>query len=123
MIRIPFDREKEIQNYIENNIELFFGNVIFLPGDFYIYTPNAFTPDGDGVNDVFQISGGNIIDMECLIFNRWGQVIHSLDSPEDFWNGTYQGFPCQDGTYIWKLKYTDFNNKKYELSGHINLIR
>ena len=36
MIRIPFDREKEIQNYIENNIELFFGNVIFLPGDFYI---------------------------------------------------------------------------------------
>ena len=91
--------------------------------DAVVYIPNTFTPDNDGVNDVFQISGGNIITMECLIFNRWGQVIHSLDSPGDFWNGTYEGFPCQDGTYIWKLKYTDFNNKKYELSGHINLIR
>ena len=85
--------------------------------------PNTFTPDNDGINDVFEISGGNLLEMECLIFNRWGEIIHTMKSPNDHWNGTYNGVNCQDGTYIWKLIYTDFTNKEYELSGHVNLIR
>ena len=91
--------------------------------DAVVYVPNTFTPDNDGVNDVFQVSGGNIMEMECLIFNRWGEIIHTMESPNEYWNGNYNGAPCQDGTYSWKLRYTDFTNKEYELTGHINLIR
>ena len=91
--------------------------------DAVVYVPNTFTPDNDGINDVFEISGGNLLEMECLIFNRWGELIHTMKSPNDHWNGTYNGVNCQDGTYIWKLIYTDFTNKEYELSGHVNLIR
>ena len=39
--------------------------------DAVVYVPNTFTPDNDGINDVFEISGGNLLEMECLIFNRW----------------------------------------------------
>ena len=91
--------------------------------DAVVYVPNTFTPNNDGINDVFEISGGNLLEMECLIFNRWGEIIHTMKSPNDHWNGTYNGVNCQDGTYIWKLIYTDFTNKEYELSGHVNLIR
>ena len=91
--------------------------------DAVVYVPNTFTPDNDGMNDVFEVSGGNLLEMKCLIFNRWGQLIHTMNSPNESWNGTFNGAKCQDGTYIWKLIYTDFTYKEYELSGHVNLIR
>jgi gliding motility-associated-like protein len=61
--------------------------------------------------------------MECLIFNRWGELIHTLNSIEESWDGTYNGSDCQDGTYTWKLKYKDFVGGKSEITGHVNLIR
>jgi gliding motility-associated-like protein len=91
--------------------------------DAVVYVPNTFTPDNNGLNETFQISGGNLKEMECLIFNRWGELLHTMSEPYQTWDGTYLGKPCQDGTYIWKLTYTDFVNKQYQLSGHVNLIR
>jgi gliding motility-associated-like protein len=85
--------------------------------------PNTFTPDNNGLNETFQISGGNLKEMECLIFNRWGELLYTMSETYQSWDGTYMGKPCQDGTYIWKLTYTDFVNKQYQLSGHVNLIR
>ena len=88
-----------------------------------VYVPNAFIPDANGINDVFQVYGGNIKEMECLIFNRWGELICTLRSTSDFWDGTYRGKQCQDGTYTWKLTYLDFLDDKYQLTGHVNLLR
>jgi gliding motility-associated-like protein len=88
-----------------------------------VYVPNTFIPDNNGKNDVFQVYGGNIKEMECLIFNRWGELITTLSSTTDFWDGTYKGLPCPDGTYTWKLIYKDFLNDKYQLNGHVNLLR
>jgi gliding motility-associated-like protein len=61
--------------------------------------------------------------MECLIFNRWGELIKTLNSTEEFWDGTYRGRVCQDGTYTWKLTYVDFLNHKHQLTGHVNLLK
>lgn len=91
--------------------------------DAAVYVPNTFTPNNDGMNDVFQVSGGNLVEMECLIFNRWGELVYTLDSPYQVWDGSFNGIKCQDGTYVWKLTYTDFTNDQYQISGHVNLLR
>jgi gliding motility-associated-like protein len=95
-------------------------NISYRPA---IYVPNTFIPDGNNVNEVFKIYGGNIKEMECEIFNRWGELIYTLNSVNDFWDGTYKGKICQDGTYTWKLNFQDFQYRKYQLTGHVNLLR
>ncbi|MFM6933918.1 MAG: PKD domain-containing protein [Flavobacteriales bacterium] len=91
--------------------------------DPFIYVPNTFTPDGDEHNNEFRPILGNIREFEMLIFDRWGEIVYEMTSTEDYWDGTYNKRPCQDGTYVWKLKYTDFANNKKEITGHINLLR
>ena len=88
-----------------------------------IYVPNTFIPDGNGTNDLFGAYGGNIKEMELIIFNRWGELIKTLTSLSDFWDGTYEGLPCPDGAYTWKLNYLDKQERKYTLTGHVILIR
>jgi gliding motility-associated-like protein len=91
--------------------------------DAIVYVPNTFIPDDDEVNDLFKVYGGNIKEMQCLIFNRWGERIATLNSTDEYWDGTYKGIKCQDGTYTWKLTYTDFLYHTYQLTGHVNLLR
>lgn len=90
-----------------------------------LYVPNTFTPGDDplGVNDLFFAQGGNIAHFEMEIFNRWGELIHRLESLSDTWDGTYNGAPCQDGTYTWKAKITSFTNEVTIHVGHVNLLR
>jgi len=89
-----------------------------------IWVPNTFTPsDGDEHNPFFKAEGGNIKTFEMLIFNRWGQLIYTLNDLSESWDGTYEGTPCQDGTYVWKVTLTDFNDVEQELTGHVNLLR
>ncbi len=95
-------------------------NISYKPA---IYVPNTFIPDGNSINEVFKVYGGNIKEMECLIFNRWGELIYTLKSIDDYWDGTFSGEICQDGTYTWKLNYQDFQFRRYQLTGHVNLLR
>lgn len=88
-----------------------------------IYVPNTFIPDGNGRNDLFGVFGGNISSMEMDIFNRWGELIYTLHSIDDRWDGSYGGNKCPDGVYTWKLVYSDTQYKKNELSGHVVLLR
>lgn len=89
-----------------------------------VYVPNTFTPGGkDDINPVFKAYGGNVNTFEMLIFNRWGEVIHTLDEFTDSWDGTFNGVDCQDGTYVWKATFTDFQDQEYTLEGHVNLLR
>ena len=97
-----------------------FVNITYRPA---IYVPNTFIPDGNNTNEVFKVYGGNIKEMECLIFNRWGELVYTLKSTNDFWDGTFKGKICQDGTYTWKLKFQDFQLRTYQLTGHVNLLR
>lgn len=88
-----------------------------------IYVPNSFTPDGDGNNDYFSVVAGNIKEFHLLIFDRWGELIFESYDVNGVWDGTYGNEICKDGTYIWKIVYKDTENKKYNLVGHVNLLR
>lgn len=88
-----------------------------------LYVPNTFTPGQGQVNPFFKAEGGNIKTFEMLIFNRWGELICTLESIDEHWDGTYEGNNCQDGTYVWKIRITDFNDSEQYYVGHVNLLR
>lgn len=104
---------------------------------FAVWVPNAFTPNGDGVNDLFYfISLNQLEDVNFDIFNRYGERIHSayaktLDSSnqqeiiETFaWDGTYKGSKVPTGTYIYRLSYKRLGNTRvYDTTGTINVIQ
>ena len=90
-----------------------------------VYIPNAFTPqDPDGINDVFQVVGQNLEEIEMYIFNRWGELIYEIHHIDDSWDGTYLGEPCQQDAYVWFLKYRFVGNSFFEeIRGHVTLVR
>lgn len=69
-----------------------------------MYVPNAFTPNGDGVNETFAPKGQSITTFNMKIFNRWGELLYETDSMEQGWDGTYQGAQSQQDVYIYKIQ-------------------
>ena len=90
-------------------------------GDLFI--PTAFTPNGDGENDMLFIRGGNIIEMTFMIFNQWGEEVFISQDQSTGWDGTMQGVCVQNGTYTYLLEYLDDNNVKRNLAGHVTVIK
>ena len=89
----------------------------------YIYLPNSFTPDGDGLNEYFYGRFIGLMSARFYIFNRWGEEIFFSDQLNFVWDATYEGIPVQDGTYTWYLIYEIEKGIYEDLSGHVNVIR
>ena len=70
-----------------------------------VFVPNTFTPNGDGINELFEWKSGTDIDARMKIFNRWGELIFSSEDQRQFWNGTWQGQPCPSTMYAWRLEF------------------
>jgi len=90
------------------------------------YIPNAFTPNGDGLNDYFRIFGlppENITQFNFQIFNRWGQVVYSSKDILSGWDGMLGGTICPEGDYTWVIFYEDNNRIKTSNKGTITLLR
>ena len=99
-------------------------NIVIVEKPYAIYAPNAFSPDGDGLNDVFNVTGQGIIDFEMEIFNRWGQMVFKSYTLEDKWDGTFRGKDLPTGTYVYKIKIISYGeNQKTVQSGTISLVR
>jgi gliding motility-associated-like protein len=90
-----------------------------------ISVPNAFTPNNDGLNDVFKprfICSLN--NYSCKIFNRWGQLIFESHNTDQGWNGYFQNQIQPSGTYVWMIQYQDlYSGKNVTKEGTIVLIR
>jgi len=99
----------------EDSVHIYYDPILFVP--------NTFTPDNDEFNNSFFALGGNTNTFEIFIFDRWGELVFTSRDINIGWDATYKGHNCQDGTYIWKIKLTDFNDKVYQHVGHINLLR
>jgi gliding motility-associated-like protein len=94
--------------------------------EFNVYVPNAFTPDGDGLNEFFTISGTAIVEADLEIFDRWGASLYwgeNLAPLTKGWDGNFNGGPVPQGTYAYRLVIRDVFNLVHEYHGHINLIR
>lgn len=88
-----------------------------------ILIPNAFTPNGDGINDLFRIPAGVKIDMESFsIYNRWGNKVFTTHKRYDGWDGNYNGKKSAPGTYIYIINGKK-NNKTTQIKGFVTLIR
>jgi gliding motility-associated-like protein len=86
--------------------------------------PNVFTPNGDGVNDVYAPNAHGLKTIDCTIYDRWGAKVIDLDMNLQFWDGyTTSGIACTAGTYFYVIKATDVNSKSYNLKGYIQLIK
>ena len=90
-----------------------------------VYLPNSFTPDGDGLNDVFPPHGINITSNEYLfmIFNRWGELLFESKEPLEAWDGKYRGKLVPNDVYIWKLEYVDDNGDLQNQIGNVTIVR
>lgn len=90
------------------------------------WVPNAFTPNGDGVNEGFNIQGEYIVDVELSIFNRWGaRIFQSSGKSNRPWDGSIEGESqlAQEGTYVYQVKVIDVWGKQHEKVGHVHLVR
>ncbi len=98
--------------------------VLFALPDEHFVVANAFTPNGDGLNDCFQ--AGEPVDKDFLdfrIFNRWGELVFFSQDGDMCWDGTYRGKPQELGSYIVVLRMVDLNGKEVERSSSLTLIR
>lgn len=102
-------------------------HTVIINGEIFIYVPNAFTPDNDGLNDFFGPVGDGISmdGYEFQIFNRWGELIFSADRPGIFWDGSYKGMELvPEGVYVWKLIAKDiWEGEVQEYIGHVTVVR
>jgi len=91
-----------------------------------LYIPNAFTPDGDGINDVFKpiYTGLSIVDCRLSIFDRWGGTVFTTDDISNGWDGNKNDNPCPGGVYVYKIIFTvDGVQGKQERAGTMMLVR
>ncbi len=88
-----------------------------------VFVPNAFTPNADQMNDGFRAIPVSVDKYEMHIFNRWGEKLWSTSKLDESWNGEYLGQKAQAGVYMYRLKFTDFENREYYKSGTFHLLR
>lgn len=96
--------------------------VFFVKPDMYV--PSAFTPNGDGKNDLFApiLLGMRSLD-NFSVYNRWGQQVYSGSGKNVGWDGTLAGRPQDPATYVWYAEGTDYLNNVIKKKGYVVLIR
>ena len=91
-------------------------------GDFFI--PNAFTPNGDGKNDVFKAYGSSIREIDLKIFNQWGQLVFESQDAQKGWDGYYGGRLQAAGVYLYAVRVVLYGQAETIFrKGSLNLIR
>ena len=91
------------------------------------YLPNAFTPNGDGLNDEFKpVQRYDFVKTYHLyIYNRWGQLLFETSDINTGWDGNFKGEPVQQGTYVYKIVYTAYStgSEPQTTAGNVTLVR
>jgi gliding motility-associated-like protein len=86
--------------------------------------PTAFTPNGDGKNDLVIPRGWGVKEfLEIDIFNRWGQLVYKTNDLTKGWDGTFKGRPQDPDTFAWTIRYKDSKDITQEKKGYITLLR
>lgn len=96
---------------------------IIVENNLPVFIPNAFSPNGDGNNDVFEIYGQGIKVVDLTIFNRWGELVYQSNSQYAGWDGTYKGEMQQPSVFTYYANITFLDNKKIERKGTVTILR
>ena len=99
---------------------------LYIEPFFAIYVPNAFTPNGDGLNDLFTAKAVGIKKYEMWIFDRWGMQLYHCTDINNGWNGKVQngsGVICEEDTYVWLIEVEDVFDKNHRYVGRVSIIK
>lgn len=89
-----------------------------------IFVPTAFSPNGDGINDVLKIQGEGILSLNFDIYDRWGQQVFHTNDPNTSWDGTFKGKPLNSAVFAYKITAKIQGvDEVFSQSGNISLIR
>jgi gliding motility-associated-like protein len=113
---------------LKGNNAVSYSNSICIPYIPAIWIPTAFSPNGDGNNDVFEIKTIGIKNLDLEIYNRWGEhmisIKHDLNEPVPLrWDGKFHGVPVQDGVYIYIITGKAINGDHIYEKGNLTVIR
>ena len=99
--------------------------VIGKSGYSVLFLPNTFTPNHDGVNDIFSGIGTDITYFNMRIFNRWGAMIFETADMEKGWDGSYKGEIVPDGIYCYVIRYSTPSSfdQQFKKEGYVLLLR
>ena len=105
--------------------ELSSGNFVIVISESELKVPNAFSPNGDGINDVFKVTYKSLVKFNAYVFNRWGQELYhwGLNNIDEGWDGTAHGKPVKDGVYFIVVEAEGSDGIKYKHKGDINILR
>ncbi|HRI27476.1 MAG TPA: S8 family serine peptidase [Chitinophagales bacterium] len=93
------------------------------PDENGLLIPNAFSPNADGINDLFFVRNPNIATLYLAVYNRWGQRVFETHNPADAWNGTFKGANCELGVYVYYATGTFANGNAFSVKGNVTLLR
>lgn len=115
-----FTKDGEVQEFLTDD-----SPVTVTISESQLQMPNAFSPNGDGINDIYKAKSGyqSLIEFHGYIFNRWGQKLFEWRDPADGWDGTYKGKPVKDGVYFCLVKAKGADGKEYNIKRDVNLLR
>ncbi|MBS1651215.1 MAG: gliding motility-associated C-terminal domain-containing protein [Bacteroidetes bacterium] len=97
--------------------------IVNVQEDYGLYIPNAFTPNDDGLNDIFEPEGYGIRDYKLYVFDRWGEMLFYSNSFKSGWDGSFNGQRCKNDVYVWKIILTNSFGKIIEKTGHVTLMK
>ena len=87
--------------------------------------PNAFSPNGDGMNDIYRAKTDyqSIVEFKAVIYNRWGQKLYEWNNPAGGWEGTTKGNPVKQGAYYVKVTAKGADGRRFNIKKDVNLLR
>ncbi|MBQ7421248.1 MAG: gliding motility-associated C-terminal domain-containing protein [Prevotella sp.] len=87
--------------------------------------PNAFSPNGDGINDIYKAKSGyqSLVEFKATIFNRWGVKLFEWTDPAEGWDGTYKGKDVAQGVYFVLVKAKGADGRTFNIRRDVNLLR
>jgi len=88
-----------------------------------IFIPNAFTPNNDGLNDIFKVESKVLTEMELYIYDRWGELVFSTTDLDGYWDGMYKGEEVHQAVFVYTLEGTCFDGQEILLKGNITVIK
>lgn len=105
--------------------ELEAGDFVIVISESELKVPNAFSPNGDGINDIFKVTYKSLVRFNAYVFNRWGQELYhwGMNNIDEGWDGTAHGKPVKDGVYFIVIEAEGSDGIKYKHKGDINLLR
>ena len=95
---------------------------IVVISDKILFIPNAFTPNGDGINDEFYVSTLGEKEFHMAIFDKWGNMVFHSEDKNNGWNGTYKSQALSKGAYLYDVKVVYLDGEILQKKGVINLI-